>query len=75
MNIPVKFIAGKTGDSVTVNHAWNEVWWGNGWHIIAVSWDDPLTNGHSDYPDGDNLRWKYFNILPSPILIPVNEKE
>jgi transglutaminase-like putative cysteine protease len=62
LDIPAMYVRGMAGGSTTINHAWNEVYWGGSWHIVDTTWDDPLINGHSDYPDGYNLRWKYFDI-------------
>ncbi|OHD54076.1 MAG: hypothetical protein A2Y33_10180 [Spirochaetes bacterium GWF1_51_8] len=68
IDIPAVYIHGKAGGSETINHAWNEVWWANTWHIVDVTWDDPLIGGHSDYPDGYNLRWNYFDISEGAFL-------
>ena len=43
-------------------HAWNETYWDSAWHIVDSTWDDPIMNGHSSYPDGSNLRYIYFDI-------------
>lgn len=56
------YTRGTTNDawSSGINHAWNEVYYGGKWNILDTTWDDPLVNGTSDYPDGRNLRYKYF---------------
>jgi hypothetical protein len=62
LDVPTQYVHGMAGGSTTINHAWNEVYWTGGWHIVDTTWDDPLINNTSDYPDGYNLRWTYFDI-------------
>lgn len=58
-SIPAAYATG-TGNGES--HAWNRVSNGSEWRWVDVTWDDPLWNGsgHSDYPEGENLRWNYF---------------
>ena len=71
LGIPTKVIHGiaKSSTATTwptdINHAWNEVYFEGAWHIVDVTWDDPLVGGHSDYTNGQNLRWTYFDIPES----------
>ncbi len=65
-----------TGDTDGGSHAWSRVYWDSAWHNVDVTWDDPLMDDgsgncgslpdwggcSSDFPDGDNLRYKYFDI-------------
>ena len=64
LNIPVRFISGTAGGS---SHAWNAVQLGGEWYYVDVTWDDPLVGGHSDYPDGSNLIYKYFLVTEEQI--------
>ncbi len=42
-------------------HAWNAVQLEDGvWYFVDVCWDDPIMNGTSDYPYGDNISYTYF---------------
>ncbi len=43
-------------------HAWNAVNIGGEWYFVDVTWDDPLVNGHSNYPDARNLRYTYLLV-------------
>ena len=62
LGIPSKRISGlggKPGD--TGRHSWNAVMLEDGlYYYIDVCWDDPIMNGTSDYPDGENLKYTYF---------------
>lgn len=63
MEIPCMRIVGKITESKSKNscHAWNAVQLEDGmWYFVDVCWDDPNMKGSTDYPDGKNLRYKYF---------------
>ncbi len=74
MNIQAKIIGGTARNSSSsdpVGHAWNAVKMDDGkWYYVDVTWDDPLLDGHSDYPDGSNMSMNYFMITEE--LISVN---
>ena len=57
-----------TGTGKGESHAWNAVKMDDGkWYYVDNTWDDPLVNGHSDYPDGYNLMYEYFLVTQSRI--------
>ena len=64
LGIPVQFLSGKTGGSTQY---WNAVKLGNAWYYVDSMLDDALVGGHSDYPDGSNLTFKYFLVTESEI--------
>lgn len=55
------------------NHAWNMIYWTGEWHDVDTTWDDPVWNDGgtcnvttgefctSDFPDGENLRYTYYD--------------
>jgi len=44
-------------------HIWNAVLLEDGnLYYVDVCWDDPIMKGTSDYPNGENLRYKYFLV-------------
>lgn len=57
MGIPCTLVMGKTDN---VSHAWNAVKLDGNWHYIDVTWDDPVVNGTSNYPGGDNISYEYL---------------
>ena len=57
MGIPCTLVMGKTD---TVSHAWNAVKLDGKWYYIDVTWDDPVVNGTSNYPGGDNISYEYL---------------
>lgn len=57
MGIPCTLVMGKTD---TVSHAWNAVKLDGNWYYIDVTWDDPVVNGTSNYPGGDNISYEYL---------------
>ncbi|OHD57116.1 MAG: hypothetical protein A2Y33_09330 [Spirochaetes bacterium GWF1_51_8] len=65
IGIPAKCILGvKKENGVTKSiHGWNEVYYDGAWHIVDVTKDDPVLSksGHNDYPDGKNIKHKYFD--------------
>ncbi len=65
LSIPVRYISGTAGGS---SHAWNAVQLGGEWYYVDVTLDDPLVGGHSDYPDGSNLIYKYFLVTEEQFL-------
>lgn len=68
LGIAAKYVRGDAGGGP---HAWNEIYWDGSWHNVDVTWDDPVyCNGDScssDYPDGRNLRYTYFDISDSDL--------
>jgi hypothetical protein len=64
LGIPVQFLSGKVGGST---HYWNAVNLGNAWYYVDSMLGDALVGGHSDYPDGSNLTFKYFLVTESEI--------
>jgi hypothetical protein len=65
LGVPCRFISGTAkGES----HAWNAIELEGEWYYVDVTWDDPLIGGHSDYPDGTNLRYTYLMVPLSTIL-------
>ena len=57
-----------TGTGKGESHAWNAVKMDDGkWYYVDNTWDDPLVNGHSNYPDGYNLMYEYFLVTQSRI--------
>ncbi|MBO5078039.1 MAG: hypothetical protein J5584_10665 [Clostridia bacterium] len=64
LGVPCRFISGTAkGES----HAWNAIELEGEWYYVDVTWDDPLIGGHSDYPDGTNLRYTYLMVPLSTI--------
>lgn len=57
MGIPCTLVMGKTDN---VSHAWNAVKLDGDWYYIDVTWDDPVVNGTSNYPGGDNISYEYL---------------
>lgn len=57
MGIPCTLVMGKTDN---VSHAWNAVKLDGNWYYIDVTWDDPVVNGKSNYPGGDNISYEYL---------------
>ena len=57
MGIPCTLVMGKTDN---VSHAWNAVKLDVNWYYIDVTWDDPVVNGTSNYPGGDNISYEYL---------------
>ena len=57
MGIPCTLVMGKTDN---VSHAWNAVKLDGNWYYIDVTWDDPVVNGTSNYPGGDNISYEYL---------------
>ncbi|MBO7407376.1 MAG: hypothetical protein J6V14_07065, partial [Clostridia bacterium] len=64
LGVPCKFI---TGTAKGESHAWNAIELEGEWYYVDVTWDDPLIGGHSDYPDGTNLRYTYLMVPLSTI--------
>ena len=64
LQVPCEFISGTAGGE---SHAWNAVKLDGKWYYVDVTWDDPLVGGHSDYPDGSNLRYTYFLVTKAVI--------
>lgn len=56
LDIPCSLVSGYAGEA----HAWNAVKMGNEWYMIDVTWGDPIVQGTSNYPNGDNLTYTYF---------------
>lgn len=57
MGIPCTLIMGNADN---VSHAWNAVKLGGSWYYVDVTWDDPVVNGTSNYPGGDNISYEYL---------------
>lgn len=57
IGIPCTLVMGNTDD---VSHAWNAVKLDGNWYYIDVTWDDPVVNGTSNYPGGDNISYEYL---------------
>lgn len=57
MGIPCTLVMGNTDN---VSHAWNAVKLDGNWYYIDVTWDDPVVNGTSNYPGGDNISYEYL---------------
>lgn len=57
MGIPCTLVMGKTDN---VSHAWNAVKLDGNWYYIDVTWDDPVVNGTSNYPGGDNISYEHL---------------
>lgn len=68
LGVPCKMITGtaNSGDKIQ-SHAWNAVQLNGGWYYVDVTWDDPLMNGHSNYPDGSNRSYEYYLVTESMI--------
>ncbi len=57
LDIQCLLVSGYAGE----DHAWNAVKMDDGkWYFVDVTWDDPIINGSSSYPNGDNLSYTYF---------------
>ena len=56
-----------SGTARTENQTWNAVNIDGEWYYVDVTMDDPLVGGHSDYPDGSNLRYTYFLVTEAAI--------
>ena len=62
--------AQNSSSSGTESHAWNAVKMDDGkWYFVDVTWDDPMINGHSNYPDGSNMSMNYFMITNEAISV------
>lgn len=57
MGIPCTLIMGNADN---VSHAWNAVKLDGSWYYVDVTWDDPVVNGTSNYPGGDNISYEYL---------------
>lgn len=57
MGIPCTLIMGNADN---VSHAWNAVILDGSWYYVDVTWDDPVVNGTSNYPGGDNISYEYL---------------
>ncbi|MBQ2306636.1 MAG: hypothetical protein II184_03885 [Clostridia bacterium] len=64
LGVPCEMV---TGTAKGESHAWNAVQLEGEWYYVDVTWDDPLIGGHSDYPDGTNLRYTYLMVPLSTI--------
>ncbi len=66
LGMPAKYVRGYVRSSTNeawpaeITHAWNEVYYNGKWNIMDTTWDDPLIGGTSDYTNGYNLRYTYF---------------
>lgn len=49
-------IEGRTIGSASMNHAWNNTFFRGSWHLVDVTWDDPL----SQYGDTERELYTYF---------------
>ena len=56
IGIAAAYVSGSAGGS----HAWSRVRVEQTWNYVDTTWDDPIVGGHSDYPNGENLRYDYF---------------
>ena len=56
LSIPCTIISGDAGEG----HAWNAVKLDGNWYYVDVTWDDPISGGSSDYPDGSNISYQYL---------------
>lgn len=70
MGIPCTLVMGKTDN---VSHAWNAVKLDGNWYYIDVTWDDPVVNGTSNYPGGDNISYEYLLCTYNHISITHSE--
>ena len=60
LNIPCTLMVGDaTKDGETIGHAWNAIKVDGEWYFVDVTWDDPITNGSTNYPDGQNIVYSY----------------
>lgn len=57
MGIPCTLVMGNADN---VSHAWNAVKLDGSWYYVDVTWDDPVVNGTSNYPGGDNISYEYL---------------
>ncbi len=57
--IPAQYVSGTAGDD-NGRHAWSRVSDSFTWKFVDTTWDDPVMNDTSDYPNGENLRHDYF---------------
>ena len=57
LGIPCTIVGG-TGNGG--GHAWNAVKLDGYWYFVDVTWDDPLLNGTSTYPNGENISYQYL---------------
>ena len=55
--IPCTIVGGTANGG---GHAWNAVKLDGYWYFVDVTWDDPLLNGTSTYPDGKNMSYQYL---------------
>lgn len=61
LNIPCTIIGGQGATSTgSEAHAWNAVKLDGYWYYVDVTWDDPVLNGSSNYPDGANISYQYL---------------
>ena len=57
LDIQCSLVSGYAGE----DHAWNAVKMDDGkWYFVDVTWDDPMIEGTSNYPNGDNITYTYF---------------
>ena len=61
LGIPCTLMLGDALDNGTsVGHAWNAVKLDGYWYFVDVTWDDPVVNGSTTYPDGSNISYEYL---------------
>lgn len=57
LGIPCTIVGGTANGG---GHAWNAVKLDGYWYFVDVTWDDPLFNGSTTYPDGKNMSYEYL---------------
>ena len=61
LGIPCTLLTGNANNGNGMeDHAWNAVKIDGYWYFVDVTWDDPILNGSSTYPNGDNLSYEYL---------------
>ena len=61
LGIPCTLLAGNANNGNGMEaHAWNAVKINGEWYFVDVTWDDPIVNGSTNYPDGYNLSYEYL---------------
>ena len=61
LGIPCTLLTGNANNGNGMeDHAWNAVKIDGYWYFVDVTWDDPILNGSSTYPNGDNLSYEYM---------------